>query len=68
MVICKFWATLDKFSLPQDGMWKRKNKVTPLGEGAYGPYVGNMDEATCSQFQSKPRTGEDTAMLVRARN
>jgi hypothetical protein len=45
-------ATSDKLSLPYDGIWKRKNTVIHLDEGSYGPYVGNMDEVACSQFQS----------------
>jgi hypothetical protein len=57
-------ATLDKLSLPHDGMWKGKSKVTHLAEGSHGPYIGNVDEAACSQFQSKPRIGEDAAVLV----
>jgi hypothetical protein len=38
--------------------------VTHLGERSHGPYVDKVDEATCSQFQYKPRTGKDAAPLV----
>jgi hypothetical protein len=38
--------------------------VPKLADGAHGPYVGNMDETVCSQFLSKPRTGEDAVALV----
>jgi hypothetical protein len=57
-------ATSNKLSLPLDGMWKRKNKVTPLDEGSHGPYVGYIDEGACSQFQSKPKTEKDIAPLL----
>ena len=43
-------ATLDKLSLPYDGIWKGKNMVTHLDEGSHGPYVGNMDEVAYNQF------------------
>jgi hypothetical protein len=38
-VIEESLATSNKFFLPQDGMWKGKNKVTHLREGLHGPYM-----------------------------
>jgi hypothetical protein len=60
-------ATLDKLFLPHDGMWKGKNKVIHLGEGSHGPYIGNVDEVACSQFQSKPQTGKDVEASVQGK-
>jgi hypothetical protein len=64
LVIVESLLTLDKLFLPKDGMWKGKNKVTHLSEESHGPYIGNMDETTCIQFQSKLRIGEDVVALV----
>lgn len=63
-VIEESLATSNKLSLLQNGMWKGKNKVLQLAEGAHGPYVGNVDKVVCSQFQSKPQIREDAAALV----
>jgi hypothetical protein len=46
--------TSDKLSLPLDALWKRKEKLTSLGEGSKDPYVSNLDEATFSETQSNP--------------
>jgi hypothetical protein len=40
-----------------------KRKVTSLSEGSRGPYIGYVVEGAYSQFQSKPGTGEDVALL-----
>jgi hypothetical protein len=47
-------ATSNKLFLPLDGLWKGKEKLTPLG------YV---DEGACSQFLSTLGTGEDAALV-----
>jgi hypothetical protein len=56
-------ATLDKLSLPLDALWKGKEELTSLGEGSKGPNASNLDEAACSEPQSKPATVEDAAVL-----
>jgi hypothetical protein len=56
-------ATSNKLSFSLNALWKRKEKLTSLGEGSKGPYLSNLNEAACNKPQSNPGTAEDAAVL-----
>jgi hypothetical protein len=56
-------ATSDKLSLLLDALWKRKEKLTSLGEGSKGPNTGNLGESAYSEPQSNLVTVEDAVVL-----